>query len=129
MLELRRWPAFCNVFWRVRSCSWVLDVDSAVTVLARGDVRMACSEEGSLGSDGLVGGDRRKEFLRMPRRRLGSSYMMKTRSITYLSAVVVARYACLEKPGSCLALVRDSSWRIYTLRNGKKKGTRAANSS
>ena len=66
MLELRRWPAFCIVFWRVRSCSGVSDVDWAVTVLARGEVVKACSEEGALGSEGRAGGERRKEFLRMP---------------------------------------------------------------
>ena len=44
----------------------VFEVASAVTVLARGEVLTACSEEGALGSEGRVGGERRKEFLRMP---------------------------------------------------------------
>lgn len=38
----------------------------AVTVLARREVLTACSEEGALGNEGRVGGERRKEFLRMP---------------------------------------------------------------
>lgn len=39
----------------------------AVTVLARGEVVRACSEEGALGSEGRAGGEWWKEFLRMPR--------------------------------------------------------------
>lgn len=39
---------------------------SAVTVLARGEVLTACSGGGALGGDGRVGGERRKEFLRIP---------------------------------------------------------------
>ena len=38
----------------------------AVTVLARGEVLTACSEECALGREGRVGGELRKEFLRMP---------------------------------------------------------------
>lgn len=72
MLELRRWPAFCIVFWSVRSCSGVLDVAWAVAVLVRGEVLTACSEEGALGSEGRVGGERRNEFLRIPRGVLDS---------------------------------------------------------
>ena len=44
----------------------MFEVASAVTVLARGEVLTACSEGGALGSEGRVGGERRKEFLRMP---------------------------------------------------------------
>lgn len=39
----------------------------AMTVLGRGEVVRACSEEPGLGSEGRVGGERRKEFLRIPR--------------------------------------------------------------
>ena len=39
-----------------------------MTVLAKGEVLTACSEEGASGSEGRVGGERRKEFLRMPKR-------------------------------------------------------------
>lgn len=42
------------------------DMAWAAMVLARGEVFTACSEEGALGGDGRVGGERRKEFLRMP---------------------------------------------------------------
>ena len=66
-MELRRLPAFCNVFWRVRSCSVVLEEASAVTVLARGDVLTAWSEEGGGGTEGRSVGERRKNFLRMPK--------------------------------------------------------------
>lgn len=45
----------------------VLEEASAVTVWAKGDVLAACSEEGGLGSEGRWVGERRKEFLRMPR--------------------------------------------------------------
>ena len=70
-LELRRWPAFCIVFWRVRSCSGVFDVAWAVTVVLRGEVLMTCSEEeGASGNAGRVGGERAKEFLRMPGNKL-----------------------------------------------------------
>ena len=44
----------------------VFDVAWAVSVLARGDVLTACSEEGTLGSEDLLGGELRKEFLRIP---------------------------------------------------------------
>ncbi len=44
----------------------MFDMDWAVTVLARGDVLTAWSEEWSSGSEGRVGGERRKEFFRMP---------------------------------------------------------------
>ena len=66
---MRRLPAFCSVFWRVRSWSVVvLGEASAVLVLARGDVLTAWSEEGAaLGSEGRWVGERRKEFLRMPK--------------------------------------------------------------
>ena len=37
-----------------------------MTVLVGGEVLTACSEEGASGSEGRVGGERRKEFLRMP---------------------------------------------------------------
>ena len=67
MLELRRLPAFCRVFCRVMSCSVVLEEASAVPVLARGDVLRVWSEEGALGSEGRWVGERRKEFLRMPK--------------------------------------------------------------
>ena len=67
MLEVRRWPAFCIVFWRVRSCSGEFDVAWAVTVFVRGEVFTSCLEEGVLGSEGRVWGERRKEFLSMPR--------------------------------------------------------------
>lgn len=70
MLELRRWPAFCMVFWRVSSWSGVSDVAWAVMVLARGEVDKACSEGGALGSKGRAGGEWWKEFLRMPGRRV-----------------------------------------------------------
>ena len=40
----------------------------AVTVLAKGEVLTACSEDGASGSEGRVGGERRKEFLRMPKK-------------------------------------------------------------
>ena len=40
----------------------------AVTVLAKGEGLTACSEEGASGSEGRVGGERRKEFLRMPKK-------------------------------------------------------------
>lgn len=75
MLELRRWPAFCIVFWRVRSCSGFLEVAGAVDVLPKGEVLTACSEEGASGSEGRVGGERRKEFLRMPFGRWGGEDM------------------------------------------------------
>ena len=38
----------------------------AATVLARGEELTACSEEGAVGRRGRSGGERRKEFLRMP---------------------------------------------------------------
>ena len=44
-----------------------LEEASAVTVLARGDVLTACSEEGALGIEGRWAGERRNEFLRMPK--------------------------------------------------------------
>ena len=47
----------------------VLEEASAVTVLARGDVLTACSGEGALGKEGRWVGERRKEFLRMPKER------------------------------------------------------------
>lgn len=40
----------------------------AVTVLARGEVFTACSEGGALANESRVGGERRKDFLRMPRK-------------------------------------------------------------
>lgn len=51
----------------MRSCSVVFEEDSAVAVLARGEMLTACSEEDALGCEGRGGGERRKEFLRMPR--------------------------------------------------------------
>ena len=48
------------------SWSVVFGVAWAVSVLASGDVLRACSEDGTLGSDGLVGEGLRKEFLRIP---------------------------------------------------------------
>lgn len=43
----------------------------AVSVFVRGEVFTACSGEGALGRKGRVGGERRKEFLRMPFGRWG----------------------------------------------------------
>ena len=37
-------------------------------VLVSGDVLTACSEGGTSGNEGRVGGERRKEFLRMPKK-------------------------------------------------------------
>lgn len=45
----------------------VLEAASAVTVLARGDVLTDWSEEDGLGSEGRWVGERRKEFLRIPK--------------------------------------------------------------
>ena len=45
----------------------VLEEGSALTVLARGDVLTAWSEEGGSESEGRWVGERRKEFLRMPK--------------------------------------------------------------
>ena len=42
----------------------------AVTALARGEIFTAGSEESALGSEGRAWGERRKEFLRMPRQNL-----------------------------------------------------------
>ena len=47
----------------------VLEEASAVTVLARGDVLTAWSEEGALGNEGRWVGERLNEFLRMPKER------------------------------------------------------------
>lgn len=61
----------------MRSCSAVFEGDSAVTVLARGEMLTACSEEDTLGGEGRSGGERRKEFLRMPGVTLDSSGVEK----------------------------------------------------
>ena len=58
------------MFWSVRSWSGVSDLDWAVTVLARGEVDKACSEGVALGSEGRVGGEWWKEFLRMPWKKI-----------------------------------------------------------
>lgn len=79
MLELRRWPAFWSVFWSVRSCSGVGEVAWAVIEVVRGEVRTACSEEGALGNEGRAWGDRRKEFLRMPKGDVRCCYLVKKR--------------------------------------------------
>lgn len=50
----------------------VFEVDSAVMVLARGEMLTACSEEDASGGEGRSGGERRKEFLRMPKGKLDS---------------------------------------------------------
>lgn len=67
LLEVRRWPAFCSVFCRVRSWS----VDVVVVVVAMGEVETACSACGG-GSVEMgmleVSGEElwKEEFLRMP---------------------------------------------------------------
>lgn len=94
----------------MRSCSVVFEVDSAVTVLARGGVLMACSEEDALGGEGRGGGERRKEFLRMPRGRSDSCGGERGEVGNHLLvAGMVKRYAWLERLGSCLLLVRRQS--------------------
>ncbi len=82
----------------------------AVTALARGEIFTACSEESALGSEGRAWGERRKEFLRMPGQNLRRLCINKGKEIQeYLWAVgLVRRYAWLERPGSCLALVRSN---------------------
>lgn len=55
---------------------------SAVTVLARGEVLTACSGGGALGSEGRVGGERRKEFLRIPTGMLNSCGAEKSRRMS-----------------------------------------------
>lgn len=49
----------------------------AVSVFVGGEVFTACSGEGALGRKGRVGGERRKEFLRMPRGVLDSCGAVK----------------------------------------------------
>jgi hypothetical protein len=64
--EVRRWPAFCWVFWRVRSlaASWGVEEVGGLV----GEVETAFSEMGvvGLGMVGRDGGEWWKEFFSMP---------------------------------------------------------------
>ena len=55
------------------------DLPCAVTALVRGEVFTACSEKGASGSEGRVGGERRKEFLRMPGKKVRQLYLIKAK--------------------------------------------------
>ena len=63
LLEVRRWPAFWSVFWRVMS--WSVEVVAAI-----GEVEMAGSWGGGLVEMGMLevfsGEVWKEEFLRMP---------------------------------------------------------------
>lgn len=63
--EVRRWPAFWRVFWRVRS--WEGEAGVVAEMVLEGEVETASSEAGVLvGMVGREGGELWKEFLRIP---------------------------------------------------------------
>ena len=107
--EVLRCPAFCIVFWRVRSLSTLLTWSSpgSDASVARVGEEFACCK-----------GDLRYEFLRMPvSRRISINPVSVGKHITfwslwYLSAMHRGWRVLCHVAGRCV-FAQESSWRIY----------------